>query len=89
MMKYFLFYDLHSGGYPKEDDKELIVIRACCYDNAISKFIEKFGHDPRDIACECCGENYSISEYDSLEEIGRNYRGDIINRKGELFVVEE
>lgn len=50
----------------KEKPYDLIVIEAH-EEEAIDYFIRKFGHDPRDVACECCGSNYSIGEYESFK----------------------
>lgn len=60
------FWDMHSGG-GKEEDHNIIVIEAP-QEEAELIFFNKFGHDPNCVTCTCCGPDYSISEYDSLEE---------------------
>lgn len=59
------FWDMHSGGGTKEGKFEKIYIEAP-EDEAKIIFYNRFGHDPEDIGCSCCGENYSISEYETL-----------------------
>ena len=60
------FYDMFSGGSQKEPF-ETIYIEAP-EKEAVGIFENRFGHSPYDICCECCGENYSVSESGSLEE---------------------
>ena len=67
------FWDMHSGGTTKENFEK-------CYieapeDEAIDIFISIFGHHPESVACECCGENYSISESETLAEATAYHRG--------------
>lgn len=62
------FMDMHSGGSAKENH-EFIYIELPEND-AIRAFEEIFGHDPNDIACECCGQNYSISDGEILQITG-------------------
>jgi hypothetical protein len=64
--KWTEFWDMHSGGSQKEDF-------ARCYiqapeEEACRIFYARFGHNPLRVTCTCCGEDYSISESDSLEE---------------------
>jgi hypothetical protein len=60
------FFDLSSGGNNKEK-WDIIIIKAPKA-KACKIFEKRFGHSPYDIACFCCGENYSVSEYETLEE---------------------
>jgi len=64
-VKWTRFMDMHSGGrlktewskiYIEAPEKEAVVI-----------FANRFAN-PYNVACSCCGSNYSISEYDSLQE---------------------
>lgn len=59
------FWDMHSGGSTKQDKFDKIYIEAS-EEEAKVIFENRFGHDPTDVACSCCGENYSISEYETL-----------------------
>lgn len=67
------FMDMHSGGGSKEkwqhiyieaDEKQAKVV-----------FYNRFGHNPERVTCACCGDDYSISEYDSLEQATGYQRG--------------
>lgn len=61
------FWDMHSGGGLKEPPYHLIYIEAP-EDEAIRIFEQRFGHDPLEVGCECCGSNYSITEYEDLAQ---------------------
>lgn len=61
------FMDMHSGGRLKQKPYQHIFIELPERD-ATAVFYHRFGHNPNDVACSCCGENYSITEYESLAE---------------------
>ncbi len=62
------FSDTHSGGGKlKIEPYEEIYIEAP-RKKAIKYFRILFKLNPFDWACECCGENYHIYEYNSLED---------------------
>lgn len=61
------FMDMHGGGYPKIDSIDYIYIEAD-QDQAELIFKDQFRIDPNSVSCECCGDDYLIQEYDSLEE---------------------
>jgi hypothetical protein len=65
------FMDMHSGGSCKIDingvGKQYIYIEAP-EDAAVAIFEERFGRDPHNVTCNCCGNDYSISESPTLEE---------------------
>lgn len=65
-MTWTRFMDMHSGGGAKTD-YEYIYIEAD-EDTAINVFCNLFDEHPYSVACHCCGSNFSISCYDSLEE---------------------
>lgn len=67
-LKWVRFMDMHSGGSCKEPPYEHIYIQAKTEDEACVIFTNIFGHPPDRIACQCCGENYSIDEHDSLSQ---------------------
>lgn len=72
-----LFWDMHSGGSAKVEinGKEKCKIYVeLPEDEAMSYFEEKFGRDPYNVTCDCCGEDYSINEYDTLEEATSYHR---------------
>lgn len=67
------FHDMHSGGsqklqwghiYIEAPEQEARVI-----------FYNRFGRNPERVTCTCCGEDYSISEYASLEQATGFSRG--------------
>ena len=73
MSKWTQFWDMKSGGGPKEDFTR-------CYIEApedVAKviFYNRYGHNPERVTCTCCGEDYSISTYDSLREATMYQRG--------------
>lgn len=59
--RWFEFYDMASGGYEKESFP-YISIEARSKAEAIKLFRKVFGRDPLNITCDCCGEDYVISE---------------------------
>ena len=68
------FMDLHSGGGIKEEPYEMIYIEAS-EDEAVKIFYNRFGHNPNRVTCSCCGEDYSISQDEKLEQITGYDRG--------------
>lgn len=60
------FMDMHSGGRTKEEPYEYIYIEAG-EQEAKRVFYNRFGHNPERVTCTCCGDDYSISESESLE----------------------
>jgi len=67
------FWDMHSGGGLKEPPYEKIYIELP-RDAAIAEFKRRFGHDPTNVACQCCGQNYSISTDVSLKQATGHHR---------------
>jgi hypothetical protein len=73
MTKWTQFWDMHSGGGSKEKWEHI-------YINAPEKeakiiFYNRFGHNPDRITCTCCGNDYSISEGESLAQMTAFHRG--------------
>lgn len=68
-----LFWDMHSGGGAKEKNYDKIYIEAP-EDEAIVVFYNMFGHNPNRVSCTCCGEDYSISESETLEQASAYHR---------------
>lgn len=73
-IKWTQFWDMHSGGGTKEAPYEMIYIQAP-EDQAKIIFYNKFGHNPERVSCTCCGDDYSISESESLEQLTAYHRG--------------
>jgi hypothetical protein len=62
------FMDMHSGGGMKEAPFSLIFIEAPQAEAELI-FYNRFGHNPNRVSCTCCGDDYSISEDESLANI--------------------
>lgn len=73
IIKWTEFWDMHSGGGTKEAPYEKIYINAS-EEEARIIFYNRFGHSAERVSCTCCGEDYSVSESDSLEEATRYHR---------------
>jgi hypothetical protein len=71
-IKWTAFMDMHSGGGLKEKYSHIFI--EAPEGEAILVFYNRFGHSPYRVSCSCCGEDYSISEYDSLAEATRYHR---------------
>lgn len=67
------FWDMHSGGRQKEEWAQIFIEAG--EEEAREAFIARFGHDPNYVTCDCCGQDYSTSEYDSLEQATAYQRG--------------
>lgn len=65
--KWTHFWDMHSGGGTKEAPYEHIYIEANEKDARII-FYNRFRHSPDRVSCTCCGEDYAVSESDSIED---------------------
>lgn len=84
------FMDMHSGGGTKEDPYQYIYIEAP-ESEAVSVFYNRFSHNPHRVTCTCCGEDYSVSENESLEQLtafgrGCAYEGNAyVERQNEKF----
>lgn len=68
---YYRFFDMSSGGSEKTD-YETIIIEAESHEEACRIFEDKFETDPYNITCDCCGQDFSISEYVDLK-LAREY----------------
>lgn len=74
------FWDKHSGGGCKEPPYEYIYIEAP-EKPARKYFKRRFGHKATRVTCNCCGQDYSISEEPSLEQATGYERGASHNGK--------
>ena len=68
------FMDMHSGGGTKEPPYQYIYIEAP-EEEAKIIFYNRFGHNPERVTCTCCGDDYSITESDTLERATAYERG--------------
>jgi hypothetical protein len=59
--------DMASGGSTKVAGKEYIYIELP-EDEAIQVFEQMFNHNPYNVTCDCCGGDYSIRDYDTIED---------------------
>jgi hypothetical protein len=74
------FWDMHSGGRLKE--KWHFIYIEAPQDEAEIIFYNRFGHNPSRVTCTCCGEDYSISEEKTLEQITGFHRGCAYDKNG-------
>jgi hypothetical protein len=68
-MTYTRFYDMRSGGRSKTP-YDVLYIKGN-EDEAAETFRARFDRDPYNTTCDCCGPDYSIEEYATLEEARR------------------
>ena len=52
-------------------------------------FVKKFHHHPDDIACQCCGENYTTDSDESLEKLTEFQRGKRFCGPKKLLTLDE
>lgn len=72
-MAWTRFMDMHSGGRNKVADHEYLYIEAPRL-KAVAIFSHRFGRNPYNTTCGCCGKDYSINEYETLEDATRYNR---------------
>ena len=80
-----LFQDMHSGGRCKEEPFEHIYIEAPEAEAKVI-FYNKFGHNPDRVTCTCCGNDYSIGEYESLAQATAYERNCEYDKKRKCWV---
>lgn len=68
------FWDMHSGGDTKLEPWSKIYIEAPEAE-AKSVFYARFRRNPDRVTCTCCGPDYSVQEYQSIEEATSYHRG--------------
>lgn len=83
--KWTHFWDMHSGGGTKEPPYENIYIEAT-EDEAKLIFYNRFGHNPDRVSCTCCGNDYSISESDTIEQATGFHRNCDWSEKEEAYI---
>ena len=75
------FRDLCSGGIQKTDYK-IIYIEGTMRE-AKRVFRQRFGRDPMNTTCPCCGRDYSIQTGADIREASRFHRGATLDENGE------
>jgi hypothetical protein len=63
---------MSSGGSQKTLYKHIFI--EASETQAAAEFIRRFDQYPDDVACGCCGENFAVHEYDSIEAATRYHR---------------
>lgn len=87
-MPWTLFWDMYSGGSRKEPPYNLIFIEAC-EDEACRVFQARFGHNPHRVTCTCCGSDYAVREYETLDEATEYHRTEFRSCSLEEFMTSE
>jgi hypothetical protein len=72
-MMWTQFMDMHSGG-PAKEPQQYIYIEAP-EEEAKVIFYNRFGHNPERVTCTHCGDDYSITESETLEQATAYERG--------------
>jgi hypothetical protein len=72
MMTWTKFWDMRSGGDKKEYFEHLLIEAPQA--EAENIFYARYGHDPHNVTCKCCGPDYQVEEYPSLEEATEFHR---------------
>ena len=67
------FFDMHSGGMAKLGDYDHVYIQLP-EEKAIEFFYDKFGLQPDNVTCDCCGRDYSVTEGHTLEGLSSSFR---------------
>ena len=78
------FYDMHSGGGQKEKWGHIYIEES--QELAELIFFNRFGHNPNRVSCTCCGEDYSISHLESLEQLTGYHRGCVFDKKAAQYI---
>ena len=87
-VKWTLFWDMHSGGECKEEPYDKIYIEAPKEEAKII-FYNRFRHNPERVTCTCCGEDYSISESNSLEQASGFHRGCFFDKNKNKYIEKQ
>lgn len=82
------FRDMASGGTRKEK-WDIIYIESDNEDESIQIFKNKFGLDPFNVTCSCCGEDYSLTNDDTLELVTAYERNCRYDRNINSYIEEQ
>ena len=69
------FSDMFSGGKQKTD-YDYIYIEAK-QSAAVNAFTHIFGEHPYSVSCSCCGQDFSVGEYSTLEDASKFERKEV------------
>lgn len=64
---WYRFSDLHSGGFAKTKYHK-VYIEAPDDNDAEQLFTQVMGRNPHNVTCTCCGVDYSIIDFATLDE---------------------
>ena len=78
------FMDMNSGGGNKEQWSYIFI--EAPEKQAKIIFYNRFGHNPERVSCTCCGDDYSISESESIEQVTAYDRGCEFDSKQEKYI---
>ena len=67
MGKWTHFYDLHSGGEAKTEHESIAIEGE--EEVARDRLESMFGVSSYGVSCECCGSDFSVTEFESLETL--------------------
>ena len=81
------FWDMHSGGGAKEQWTQIFIESEMKEAQII--FYNRFGHNPNRVTCTCCGEDYSIEEYKTVEQATAFHRGCKWSDEENKYIEEE
>lgn len=73
------------GGGLKEKPYDVIYIQADG-EEAKTIFYNKFKHNPERVTCTCCGQDYSISSEETLEQLSAFHRELKFDRESKLYI---
>jgi len=71
-MMWTIFWDMNSGGHQKLPASKIYIHAP--QEEAIEIFKKTFGRNPYNVTCTCCGEDYVVEEYESLEHASAFHR---------------
>jgi hypothetical protein len=83
-----IFEDAFADGKIKFKNFELIIVQAS-QEEAIPLFMKITNVDPKKVTCKCCGQHFSIREYDSVFQATGFLRGCKFDKKLGSYVEEE
>jgi hypothetical protein len=67
-MTWFKYMDTYSGGSQKTE-WDTIIVEADSHEEADARFTERTDEDPNNETCDCCGEDFYVTEGASLEAV--------------------
>lgn len=82
-----LFSDAYAEGFLKFKHYEFIIVEGKV-EEALSMFIDMTNVDPKKVTCTCCGQHYSIREYDSVFQATAFERGCRYDNSLQCYVEE-